>query len=72
MSTGPCPAAHGRTRSNALDVKMEVMHIHPAYRQTADHPLALKVIDALQLAHGYRPDEFVATSMGVYLLATPA
>jgi len=51
---------------------MEVMHIHPAYRQTADHPLALKVIDALQLAHGYRPDEFVATSMGVYLLATPA
>jgi len=56
--------ARGRVRSNALDVKMEVMHIYPAYRQSADHPLALQVMKALQLAHGYRPEEFVATGMG--------
>jgi succinyl-diaminopimelate desuccinylase len=56
--------ARGRAKSNALDVKLDVMHIYPAYRQSVDHPLALQVMKALQLAHGYRTDEFVATGMG--------
>jgi succinyl-diaminopimelate desuccinylase len=56
--------ARGRARSAALEVRVEVMHIYPAYRQGADHPLARRVVEALRLAHGYRAEEFVATGMG--------
>lgn len=56
--------ARGRARSRALDVRVEVMHIYPSYYQGVDHPLAERVVNALQLAHGYRADEFVATGMG--------
>jgi succinyl-diaminopimelate desuccinylase len=56
--------ARGRARSNALDVRLEIMHIYPAYYQGIDHPLALRVMEALRLAHGYRPEEFAATGAG--------
>ncbi len=56
--------ARGRARSNALDVRVEVMHIYPAYRQGADHPLARRLEEALCLAYGYQPDDFVATGSG--------
>jgi succinyl-diaminopimelate desuccinylase len=56
--------ARGRARSPALDVHVDVMHIYPSYYQSATHPLADRVVEALQLAHDYRLDEFVDTGMG--------
>ncbi len=54
----------GRANSRALDVKVEFTHVCPAYRQGYEHPLALKVKEALKLLQGYTDADFTVTGSG--------
>jgi succinyl-diaminopimelate desuccinylase len=56
--------ARGQANSKALGVEVSFMKSYPAYRQSADHPLARKVAQALKLAHGYTDQQFVRSGMG--------
>src|SRR5262245_5263832 len=44
----------GAEKSRALDVDVSFMKAYPAYRQSADHPLAHKLVEIMKRLHGYR------------------
>jgi succinyl-diaminopimelate desuccinylase len=48
-------------KSVALDVKVDVFHVYPAMRKTADGPHTLKMKEAAKLVHGYKDEDFVMT-----------
>jgi succinyl-diaminopimelate desuccinylase len=54
----------GRARSKALAVEVSFMKAYPAYRQSADHPLAQKLVHILKRIHGYSDANFVRTGSG--------
>ena len=54
----------GAERSRALDVRVTFVENYPSYYQSADHPGARRLVDALKLVHGYSEDDFVRTGSG--------
>lgn len=54
----------GAEKSRALDVEVAVMHAYPAYYQSAEHPGARRLVEALELVHGYKDEDFVRTGSG--------
>jgi succinyl-diaminopimelate desuccinylase len=54
----------GAERSRALDVEVTFVENYPSYYQSADHPGAKRLVDALKLVHGYRDEDFVRTGSG--------
>lgn len=54
----------GAERSRALDVKVNYVETYPSYYQSADHPGAQRLVNALKLVHGYGDDDFVRTGSG--------
>lgn len=56
--------ARGREKSKALDVEVSFMKAYPAYRQSADHPLAQKLVRIMKRLHGYRDEDFIRTGSG--------
>jgi succinyl-diaminopimelate desuccinylase len=54
----------GRAKSKALGVEVSFMKAYPAYRQSADHPLAQKLVHILTRIHGYSDADFVRTGSG--------
>lgn len=56
--------ARGQAKSKALGVDVAFMKVYPAYYQSADHPLARKLVEILKRVHGYRDEEFIRTGSG--------
>lgn len=56
--------ARGQAKSRAVAVDVELMHVYPSYYQSADHPLAAKLVDALKRVHGYADGDFVRSGSG--------
>ena len=56
--------ARGQAKSKALGVEVSFMKAYPAYHQSADHPLARKLVDILKRVHGYRDEDFIRTGSG--------
>jgi succinyl-diaminopimelate desuccinylase len=54
----------GAERSRALDVKVTFVENYPSYYQSADHPGARRLVEALKRVHGYSDDDFVRTGSG--------
>ena len=54
----------GQAKSKALGVEVSFMKAYPAYHQSADHPLARKLVDVLKRVHGYRDEDFIRTGSG--------
>lgn len=54
----------GLERSRALDVEVSFMKAYPAYRQSADHPLAHKLVAIMKRLHGYKDEDFIRTGSG--------
>lgn len=50
----------GKTRSPALDVKVDLFHVYPAMRLNGEGPQTLKMKEAAKLVHGYTDEDFVA------------
>ncbi len=51
----------GAEKSPALDVKVDLFHVYPAMRKTADGPHTLKMKEAAMLVHGYKDEDFILT-----------
>ena len=56
--------ARGQAKSKALGVDVSFMKAYPAYYQSADHPLARKLVAILKRLHGYRDEDFIRTGSG--------
>lgn len=56
--------SRGQAKGNARAVDVEMMQVYPAYYQSADHPLALKLVDVLKRVHGYGDADFVRSGSG--------
>ncbi|CAA9575109.1 MAG: Acetylornithine deacetylase [uncultured Thermomicrobiales bacterium] len=54
----------GMEKSRALDVEVSFMKAYPAYHQSADHPLAHKLVSIMKHLHGYSDADFVRTGSG--------
>jgi succinyl-diaminopimelate desuccinylase len=54
----------GAERSRAIDVDVTFVENYPSYYQSADHPAAQRLVDALKLVHGYKDEDFVRTGSG--------
>ncbi|MDI3339344.1 MAG: ArgE/DapE family deacylase [Sphaerobacter sp.] len=54
----------GKAKSRAIGVEVEFMQNYPAYYQSADHPGARRLVEALKLVQGYRDEDFVRTGSG--------
>ena len=54
----------GAEQSRALEVQVAFMKAYPSYRQSADHPLAHKLVHILKRIHGYQDGDFVRTGSG--------
>jgi succinyl-diaminopimelate desuccinylase len=54
----------GAERSRALDVRVQFVENYPSYYQSADHPGAKRLVEALKLVHGYKDEDFVRTGSG--------
>lgn len=54
----------GAEKSRALEVDVAFMKAYPSYRQSADHPLADKLVHILKRIHGYKDEDFVRTGSG--------
>lgn len=54
----------GLEKSQALSADVSFMHAYPSYRQSADHPGAKRLVEALKLVQGYSDDDFVRTGSG--------
>lgn len=54
----------GMEKSRALDVEVSFMKAYPAYYQSADHPLANKLVTIMKRLHGYSDGDFVRTGSG--------
>lgn len=54
----------GAERSRAIDVDVTFVENYPSYYQSADHPAARRLVDAMKLVHGYSDDDFVRTGSG--------
>jgi succinyl-diaminopimelate desuccinylase len=56
--------ARGQAKGKALGVEISFMKAYPAYYQSADHPLARKLVDITKRVHGYRDEDFIRTGSG--------
>lgn len=56
--------ARGQERSRAVDVTVSFMKAYPAYYQSADHPLARKLVTIMKRIHGYTDADFTRTGSG--------
>jgi succinyl-diaminopimelate desuccinylase len=54
----------GMEKSRALDVEVVFTQNYPSYYQSATHPGAKRLREALKLVQGYSDDEFVETGSG--------
>jgi succinyl-diaminopimelate desuccinylase len=54
----------GMEKSKALDVEVEFSQNYPSYYQSATHPGAQRLREALKLVQGYSNDDFVETGSG--------
>lgn len=54
----------GAEKSRALEVEVSFMKAYPSYRQSADHPLANKLVQIMKRLHGYTDADFVRTGSG--------
>jgi succinyl-diaminopimelate desuccinylase len=54
----------GAERSRAIDVQVTFVENYPSYYQSADHPAAERLVEALKLVQGYSDDDFVRTGSG--------
>jgi succinyl-diaminopimelate desuccinylase len=54
----------GAEKSRALEVEVAFMKAYPSYRQSADHPLAHKLVEIMKRLHGYKDEDFVRTGSG--------
>ena len=56
--------ARGQAQGHAKAVNVSFMQAYPAYYQSADHPLAHKLVAALKRVQGYSDADFVRTGSG--------
>ena len=56
--------ARGQAQGHAKAVNVSFMQAYPAYYQSADHPLAHKLVAALKRVQGYTDADFVRTGSG--------
>ncbi len=56
--------ARGQERSRAVAVDVSFMKAYPAYYQSADHPLAHKLVAVMKRLHGYTDADFHRTGSG--------
>jgi len=54
----------GMEKSKALDVEVEFSRNYPSYYQSATHPGALRLKEALKLVQGVKEEDFVVTGSG--------
>ncbi|MBX6342972.1 MAG: M20/M25/M40 family metallo-hydrolase, partial [Thermomicrobiaceae bacterium] len=54
----------GQARSRALAVDVAFVQSYPSYYQSADHPGARRLVEAMKLVQGYRDEDFVRTGSG--------
>ena len=54
----------GMERSRALSVDVAFTENYPSYYQSATHPGARRLKEALKLVHGYSDDDFIETGSG--------
>jgi succinyl-diaminopimelate desuccinylase len=54
----------GAERSRALEVEVQFVENYPSYYQSADHPGAQRLVDAMKLVQGYADNDFVRTGSG--------
>ena len=54
----------GQERSRAKAVEVSFMKAYPAYYQSADHPLANKLVTIMKRLHGYTDADFHRTGSG--------
>jgi acetylornithine deacetylase/succinyl-diaminopimelate desuccinylase-like protein len=54
----------GMEKSRALDVEVQYVEMYPSYYQSATHPGARRLVEALKLVQGYSDEDFVETGSG--------
>lgn len=54
----------GAEKSRALEVEVKFIENYPAYYQSADHPGAKRLVEAMKLVQGYSDEDFVRTGSG--------
>jgi succinyl-diaminopimelate desuccinylase len=54
----------GAERSRALEVEVQFVENYPSYYQSADHPGARRLVEAMKLVQGYSDNDFTRTGSG--------
>lgn len=54
----------GMERSKALSVDVQFVEVYPAYYQSADHPAAKRLVEAMKLVQGYSDEDFIRIGSG--------